>query len=417
MDNKKVASFIAFKRKELGLTQQQVANSLNVSFQAVSKWEKGIAFPNPDLILDLATLLGVSADELLRGQDMERDPFTYKRAGVNIHYLTKLQRSFEKIMDSNDKRVLNGVGPFASLYDIKFDDIDNPVLVFKTEDPGSKLKIALEYGYLESVCYDMVNHLVNDIIVMGAKPLAVLDMIFCANAEEDTINSIVRNISLACKKNDCSLIGGKTSIQRGIVDYGTYMLSSSIVGVVEKNDVIDGSKIAEGDSIIALSSSGLHTSGYSLVRLLMNELPHLKDEAVGKETFLDSIMKIHESYYKGISSYNEKDKVHGMAHITGGGIKGNLMRVIPTDLTATIDLSKIKVPLIFSHIKNNANILDQEMLSTFNCGVGLIVVIPKEIKTSFLKHIKKYHNAYEIGLIEKNKSTLDKVNFINKINW
>ncbi len=180
-----------------------------------------------------------------------------------------------KHLETKDKRVLNGLGPFASLYDIKFPEIENPVLVLKSEDPGSKQKLAMEYGYTESICHDMINHLVNDIVVMGAKPLAVLDTIVCGNAEKDTIKSLVKGVSGACRENECSLVGGETSIQPLVVESGVYVLTSSIAGIVEKSKVIDGSAIEE-DAVLAIASNGLHTNGYSLIRLLMDKMPQIK---------------------------------------------------------------------------------------------------------------------------------------------
>ena len=153
-----------------------------------------------------------------------------------------------KHLETRDKRVLNGLGPFASLYDISFPEIKNPVLVLKSEEPGSKQKLAMEYGYTDSICHDMINHLVNDIAVMGAKPLAVLDTIVCGNAEKDTISALVKGVSDACRENECSLVGGETSVQPAVVEKGLYVLTSSIAGIVERDRIIDGSAIEEGDS-------------------------------------------------------------------------------------------------------------------------------------------------------------------------
>ena len=202
--------------------------------------------------------------------------------------------------------LLNGLGPFASLYDIHFPDIKNPVLVLKSEEPGSKQKLAMEYGYTESICHDMINHLVNDIVVMGAKPLAVLDTIVCGNAEKDTIKTLVKGVSDACKFNECSLVGGETSIQPLVVESGVYVLTSSIAGIVEKSKVIDGSAIEEGDIVLAIASNGLHTNGYSLVRLLMDKMPQIKLDKIDGLTFIEQIMKPHTPYYKAIKGLFEE---------------------------------------------------------------------------------------------------------------
>ena len=260
----------------------------------------------------------------------------------------------------------------------------------------------------------MINHLVNDVIVMGAKPLAVLDTIVCGNAEKDTIKTLVKGVSDACKENECSLVGGETSIQPLVVDAGVYVLTSSIAGIVERSKVIDGSAIEDGDAVLAVASNGLHTNGYSLVRLLMDKKPQIKLDKIDGMTFIEQIMKPHTPYYKAVRDLFGKDLIHGMAHITGGGIEGNLKRVIPDGLSAKIDLSKIKLLNIFKYIRSNGNISDEEMLRTFNCGVGFIVSTSQKNKKMVMDHIKKSYDCYEIGFIEKGDM---KVAFENRLNW
>lgn len=413
LNSVKVGNFIMEKRKSLGLTQQQLADKLNVSFQAISKWENGTTYPNIEILRDLAIILEVSVDEILAGSEINEE-LSYSKAGVDITYTDTIKREMAKHLETNDKRVLNGLGPFASLYDIKFPEIKNPVLVLKSEEPGSKQKLAMEYGYTESICHDMINHLVNDIVVMGAKPLAVLDTIVCGNAEKDTINTLVKGVSEACKENECSLVGGETSIQPLVVEPGVYVLTSNIVGIAEKSKVIDGGTIKEGDVILAIESNGLHTNGYSLVRLLMDKMPQIKLDKIDGLTFIEQIMKPHTPYYKAIKELFNKDIIHGMAHITGGGIEGNLCRVIPDGLSAEIDLSLIQILNIFKYIRNCGKISDEEMLRTFNCGVGFNIVVSDKDKEEVIKNVKKFYNCYEIGRVKRGSK---KVAFKNRINW
>ena len=410
----KVGNFIMNKRKELGMTQQQLADKLKVSFQAVSKWENGITYPNIEILYELAITLNVTVDEILVGSEKETEGLSYSKAGIDITYTDTIKREMAKHLETSDVRVLNGLGPFASLYDINFPRINEPVLVLKSEEPGSKQKLAMEFGYTESICHDMINHLVNDIVVMGAKPLAVLDTIVCGKAERDTIKTLVKGVADACRENECSLVGGETSIQPLVVDSGVYVLTSSIVGIVEKSKVIDGSKIEDGDVVLAIASNGLHSNGYSLVRLLMEKMPQIKLDKIDGLTFIEQIMKPHTPYYKAIKELFSEDIIHGMAHITGGGIEGNLCRIIPDGLSAKIDLSKLQVLNIFKYIRNNGNISDEEMLHTFNCGVGFNVVVSQKHKDTVINHIKKYHNCYEIRKIEKGNA---KIVFENRLNW
>lgn len=413
LDNQKIAEFIAYKRKSLGLTQGDVAQRLNISFQAVSKYENG-TLPNAEILVGLAELLHVSVDELLAGAEKDDETLSYSKAGVDISYTDAMKKEMSVYLQSDDARVMNGLGPFASLYDIHFPEIPDPVLVLKSEEPGSKQKLAMEYGYSESICHDMINHLVNDIAVMGAKPLAVLDTIVCGNAEKETIKSFVKGIADSCRENECTLVGGETSIQPQVVDKGVYILTSSVAGIVSKRGIIDGSAVKSGDVVLAVASNGLHTNGYSLVRLLMDRFPQIKLERIGGETFIEQIMKPHTPYYRAVRHVFGFRSVHGMAHITGGGIAGNLSRVIPDGLSAVIDLSKIRTLPLFSYIRRVGNISEEEMLSTFNCGVGLNIVADAQDCSRIMQVISEYYDCYPVGVITEGER---KVEFKNHIAW
>ncbi len=334
---------------------------------------------------------------------------------VNIDLANATKKEMAEALETNDKRVLNKIGAFSSLYDIKFNEYKNPVLVLKTEEPGSKQLIAAKYDKIENVCYDMINHLINDCIVMGAKPLTVQDAIICGKMEKGIIKRIVKSISEACKKEECVLTGGETSEQPGVLKKGTYILTSSIIGIVDKDKIIDGSKIKEGDVVIALESSGIHTNGYTLVRKIMKKYPEILNAKINNRDFIDVILEPHRCYYKVLKDLFPKDWITGLAHITGGGICENLNRILPNNLSAHIDLSKYKVLDIFKLLKKTANIDEKEMLRTFNLGVGLTVVAKKEYVKDIIKHVKsKKVNAYIIGEIKKgNKDVI--VN--EKINW
>ena len=401
------------KRKDAGFSQEQLAFELNVSRQAVSKWENG-TLPNVEILAELAQLFHVTADEILAGRKKGAEQLSYSRAGVDVAYTDAIKKEIAAYLQTEDTRVLNGLGPFASLYDLDFPEIKDPVLVLKTEEPGSKQKLAVQYGYSESICHDMINHLVNDIAVMGAKPLAVLDCIVCSSAEKETIKTLLKGISQACKENECSLVGGETSIQPQVVEKGTYILSSSIAGIVSRHHIIDGHTIQPGDLILGVASNGLHTNGYSLVRMLLEKMPQIKFETIHGETFLEQIMKPHTAYYKAIKQIVSNPAVHGMAHITGGGMEANLSRIIPKGLQAKIDLGKWKLLPLFQFIKEIGNIEEQEMLATFNCGIGLVVVVEKSSAQWIRARISKFFDCYEIGAIQAGEP---QVSFYNHIAW
>jgi phosphoribosylformylglycinamidine cyclo-ligase len=331
---------------------------------------------------------------------------SYSQSGVNIDEANDAKKTMAKSLETTEKRVLNKIGAFASLYNINFPDYKEPVLVLKTEEPGSKQLLAFQHDRIESICYDMINHLINDCIVMGAKPLSVQDAIICGKLNKDIVTKIVAATAKACQEQECVLTGGETSEQPGTLNEDNYILTSSIVGIVEKSQIIDGSSIQENDAVIAVESSGPHTNGYTLIRKLIKLFPEIINEKIGDKTFLDLILEPHRCYYKTIKDLFATQMITGLAHITGGGIKENLNRILPADKDALIDLSKYQILPIFKFIKEKGNIDDAEMLRTFNLGVGLVIVCNPDNSQKIIGHIKKYEvNSYIIGkIVSGNKS-------------
>ena len=358
---------------------------------------------------------------------------TYAASGVDIDTADKAKLKMADVVAKGSDRVLNRVGAFASLFDISFPKMRHPILVCKTEEPGSKQKLSIDRGRVEDICRDMINHLTNDILVMGATPLAVQDAIICGKFDPEIIGRLVKGMAAACKENGSVLTGGETSEQPNVVSAGTYILTSSIIGVVEKDEIIDGSGITAGDTVLAVASNGVHTNGYSFLRRMMADDPALETSLVAGETFMDAILRPHKAYYPALSpilnnpnagnsgqwtveSGQSKDKknncqlstvncqlkadLHGMAHITGGGIAGNLNRILPDGLDAEIDLSKWRVLPIFDLIKKKTGTDDLELLKTFNMGVGLTVVVKPASAQKFIEHFNSHGaNAYELGKI------------------
>ncbi len=340
---------------------------------------------------------------------------SYKNSGVNIDIANSAKSEMAKILKTQNKRVLNKVGAFATLFDGTFPEYKHPVLIFKTEEPGSKQKLALENNSVETICQDLINHLINDAIVMGARPLSVQDCIVCGKIEKNIILRIVKSLSETCAENGCILTGGETSEQPGVVENGTYIMTASIVGVVEKELIIDGSKIKEGDIVLALASSGIHTNGVSLIRKIMEQKPEILNKKIGKKTFIENVLTPHRCYYNSLKGLFDKNDLNGLAHITGGGIKENLNRILPMNLDAIIDIEKIKILPIFRTLKKFGNLADDDMLRTFNMGVGMTAVVKRSFADVMKNHLKKFGvDAYEIGKIVKGKK---EVNFIGNLNW
>lgn len=332
----------------------------------------------------------------------------YKSTGVDIDSSNSLKTDFRTMLGTADSRVLNQVGAFASLYDFATLQIKDPVIVTKTEEPGSKQLLAFELDMYESICFDMINHLVNDCIMCGSHPLIVQDCIVCGKLENDKVKRMVRAMREACTGNNCILVGGETSVQPGVIPEGTYILSSSIVGVVERANIIDGSKIREGDNVLAIESSGPHTNGYTLIREVMKIFPQIKQDI----KFMSAIMAPHRPYYNVLRNYYSN--IRGMAHITGGGIAENLDRVIPSGLCADIDLSKIQILEVFKTIKSIGDVPYADMLRTFNLGVGVALVVNPDLTDFLIEKLSYFFKTYKIGGIVKGDRP---VTFHNELNW
>ena len=334
--------------------------------------------------------------------------FSYASAGVDIDNADQTKREMARSLETNDARVLNKIGAFATLFDGHFPEYQHPVLVLKSEEPGSKQKLAFAHGHYESVCYDLVNHLINDIIVMGAHPLSMQDVIVCGKLEKDVITRVVDAMAAACRAQECTLTGGETSEQPGVVPAGTYVLTASVVGVAEKSQVIDGSTIRAGDQVLAVASNGLHTNGYTLVRALLDAQPDLAEVDVEGERFLDVILRPHLCYYRAVRDLYTSDSLRGMAHITGGGVRDNLSRVLPVDLDAQIDLGAFEIPAIFRTLHERGQFDPADMVRTFNMGVGLTLVVAADSVEQTIQHLAAHDcRAYPIGEITAGAKKVD----------
>lgn len=340
---------------------------------------------------------------------------SYKSSGVNRDTENETKEGIASALQTTDRRVLNTVGAFASLFDGAFPEYKHPVLVLKTEEPGTKQLLAFQYDKFESICHDLINHLVNDCIVMGAKPLSIQDCIVCGKVEKPVVLRMVNAFAEAAKNNECTLTGGETSWQPGTIAEGVYVLSASIVGVVDKKKILDGSRIQKGDTVVALTSSGVHTNGISLVRKIMEENPDILKEEVGGKPFIEAILTPHRAYYRSLKDLFAQEGLTGLAHITGGGIQENLNRILPDGLSASIDLSKIRILPIFNTLKKFGGLEDTDMLRTFNMGVGITAVVRKEFVEEAIAHIKAQGvEAYEVGTIVEGDKT---VTFTGELNW
>jgi phosphoribosylformylglycinamidine cyclo-ligase len=311
---------------------------------------------------------------------------TYADAGVDITSGDRAKQRIKMLARKTfNKNVLSEIGGFGGLFSLDLEKFPQPVLVSSADGVGTKLKVAFELGIHHTIGADLVNHCVNDIAVQGATPLFFLDYLATGKLREqdsETVETVVRGLSEACRANGCALIGGETAQMPGFYADGEYDLAGTIVGCVNRPDIITGEGIQIGDVLIGLPSNGLHTNGYSLARKLLFEVAHYgPDQYVNelKDKTGAALMRTHRSYLSVIKKLTTGEGlVRGMAHITGGGITENLPRILPRGTGAVVDLASWTVPPLFEHLQRLGDVEQDEMLRTFNMGIGLIVAIPAE---------------------------------------
>ena len=311
-----------------------------------------------------------------------KSPVTYADAGVDISSGDRTKQRIKMLARKTfNKQVLSEIGGFGGLFSLDLAKFPDPVLVSSADGVGTKLKVAFELGIHHTVGADLVNHCVNDIAVQGATPLFFLDYLATGKLEGSVAEKVVSGISDACRANGCALIGGETAQMPGFYAEGEYDLAGFIVGAVERSKLITGANIQIGDVLLGLPSNGLHTNGYSLARkLLFDVAGYAHDHYVNelKEKTGAALMRTHRSYLSVIRKLTAADLVAGMAHITGGGITENLPRILPKGTAAQVDLASWQVPPLFTHLQMLGGVDQDEMLRTFNMGIGLIAVIPAE---------------------------------------
>ena len=323
-----------------------------------------------------------------------------------VSYISKISRKTYK--NNTEIKSFKNIGSFGSIFDLSQYKMNNPLIVSSTDGVGTKIEMVNEIKQYNTIGIDLVAMCVNDLIVQGAKPIFFLDYIAINKIKLSKVKKILDGIVTGCKLADCALIGGETAEMPGTYSKNKFDLAGFAVGLVEKKKLLIKSKIKLNDIILAVPSSGIHSNGFSLVRYILKKKnlylpPHIKKE----------LIKPTKIYVKELNIINKKKLINGCANITGGGLLGNLIRVIPDKLSLNINLSKIKTKPVFRWLKKN-NINDSEMLKTFNCGVGFCLITNKHNVNRIKKIFTKEYQPYEIGFISKERL---KIKTFGKLQW
>jgi phosphoribosylformylglycinamidine cyclo-ligase len=303
----------------------------------------------------------------------------YARAGVDIDLGNRLKRGIHSLVrGTHGPEVLGKIGGFGGLFAPSFRGIREPVLVASMDGVGTKLKIAFAADKHDTVGADLVNHCINDIAVLGARPLFFLNYIGAERLEPHVFSQILRGFARACRAGKCALIGGETAQMPGMYRRGEYDLAGCIVGLVDRNQIIDGSRIKPGDVILGLRSNGLHTNGYSLARQILFPPMELSSRIKGVAATLgDELLRVHKNY-QPLLAQAPKTMIRGLAHITGGGLIDNLPRILPENCDAVIDTHSWRVPPIFEFLRENGKVDREEMFQVFNMGIGMVAIVGEQ---------------------------------------
>jgi len=345
----------------------------------------------------------------------------YADAGVNIAVADDAKQRIRHLASHTfTPAVLGGIGGFGALFALDMRKWKEPVLVSSADGVGTKLKVAMSMGVHSTVGGDLVNHCVNDILAQGAEPLFFLDYLAMGKLEPNVVEQLVDGMSRSCRKAGCALIGGETAEMPGFYAPGEYDLAGFIVGVVERKNILTGKGVKPGDTLIGLPSAGLHTNGYSLARKLVFDVAKLKNDTyvaeVGNKIGAE-LLKPHVCYAPAVRNILAKGWASALAHITGGGIPGNLPRVLPSGVKAVVDLESWPIPSIFKYLAKVGEIDTDELLQAFNMGIGMIVIVPsayvKEAEADLKRRREKF---YRIGRIEKGDTGKARVVYSGSLN-
>lgn len=309
----------------------------------------------------------------------EHEGLSYRAAGVDLDAADRAKSALKELVGkTRDENTLSEMGLFGGLYAVP-GGFQEPVLVSSADGVGTKLKLAFLSGRHDTVGQDLVNHCVNDILVQGATPLFFLDYLATGRLEEGVVTEVVKGVAQACLENKCALLGGETAEMPDFYPSGEYDLAGFIVGLVNRDRILDGSRVEVGDVLIGLGSSGLHTNGYSLARKIVFDAMGLRvgDLIPGlNRTVEEALLAVHRSYLRSVRPLLADGRIHGLAHITGGGIPGNLPRTLAPGQGARIHTSSWEIPPLFQVLQKGGRVARDEMFRVFNMGVGMIVIVP-----------------------------------------
>ena len=418
LDREKVGRAISEQRKIKGMTQKQLADLLNVSYQAVSRWEQGISLPSVDMIYDIAQTLETTVDFLLNGLSEERKVISYMDTGLDVKKLHIVKDRLNNLVTKNDMM-------FHTKYSepvfckIDTSEMEECVYVFANHVPGSKERFAVENGYDREICIDLVSSAANNLICFGVRPTILLANMVCGNNDSGQILTMGEAFKEACESNGIVFAGLEVSAQAVNYHAGEYKINALIMGVIDRKKIITGNQITEGDFLIGLHTEGISSLSYPFIKVILDRRPDIVFAKIDEHhIFMDELMKPNNCYVNVVSELNKQNLIHGIFKIDKSLFHRKCYDTIPKGLGASISISTIPVPSLFQYIYH-LKMMDRTcFVENFSLGINMLLPVPQSQCDRAVKIIENYHQCYVVGSIEKDDEYPDaKVWMEGTVKW
>lgn len=401
LDREKVGRAISEQRKIKGMTQKQLADLLNVSYQAVSRWEQGICLPSVDMIYDIAQILEITVDFLLNGLSEERKVISYMDTGLDVKKLHMIKDRLSGLVTKDD-RLLHAKYADPVFFRPDISGMADPLWVFANHVPGSKERFAMENGYDREICLDLVSSAANNLIRYGVKPAILLAQVVCGNNDSGQLLTMGEAFKEACDDSGIVFAGLEVAAQPVNYHAVEYKLSALVIGAADRANIITGNSVAEGDVLIGLHTEGISSISYPFVKVILDRKPDTAYVKIdGHSTFMDELMKPNTCYVNVVNELIEQNLIHGIFNISKSLFNRKCYDTMPGGLGAAISVASIPVPALFQQIYD-LNMMDREcFLEDFSFGIGMLLAVPEKQCGKAVKLIEKYHKCFILGKIEK----------------
>ncbi len=407
LDREKVGRAISEQRKIKGMTQKQLADMLNVSYQAVSKWEQGICLPSVDMIYDIAQILEITVDFLLNGLSEERKVISYMDTGLDVKRLHMIKDRLSRLVTKDDM-LLHTKYADPVFFKPDISGMAEPIWVFANHVPGSKERFAMENGYDREICMDLVSSAANNLIRYGVKPAILLAHVVCGNNDSSQILTMGEAFKEACESSGIVFAGLEVAAQPVNYHAVEYKLSALVIGAADRAGILTGDKISEGDVLIGLYTEGISSISYPFIKVILDRRPDMAYTKIeGNKIFMDELMKPNACYVNVVNELMEQNLIHGIFSIHKSLFNRKCYDAMPKGLGAAISIDSMPLPALFQSIYS-LNMMDREcFLDDFSLGIGMLLAVPEKHCDRAVKMIEKYHKCFLLGRIQKDSGYPD----------